>query len=127
MKIAIPVKMNKDNTALAPLFGKAKWIAFVEDGKVDIVSNSAHGGNAVVEWFAKEGVDTVIFQEMGYSPYEKIKALGSIALYHAGHERILLDEVLQKYDNGTLTIVDDANITEIIDHHEKNHTHGHSH
>ncbi len=32
MKIAIPVKMNKENTALAPLFGKAKWFAIVEDG-----------------------------------------------------------------------------------------------
>lgn len=43
MKIAIPVKMNKENTALAPLFGKAKWFAIVEDGKVTIEQNIADG------------------------------------------------------------------------------------
>lgn len=127
MKIAIPVKMNKENTALAPLFGKAKWIAFIEEGKVNIVPNVAHGGSAVVEWFAKEGVDSVIFQEMGHSPYEKIKSVGNITLFHAGHQRILLDDALTKFNNGTLTLVDDTNISEIIGYHEKKHSHGDSH
>jgi len=127
MKIAIPVKMNKENTALSPLFGKAKWIAFVEDDKVNIVPNETQDGGALVAWFVKEGVDTVIFQEMGHTPYEKIKLAGSITLFHAGQERILLDEALAKYGNDTLTLIDDTNISEIIQHHENKHSHGQAH
>jgi len=122
MKIAIPVKMNKKNTALAPLFGKAKWIAFIEDGAINIVSNATHGGRAVVEWFAREGVDIVIFQEMGVTPYETIKSIGNITLFHAGHERVLLDEILEKFNANQLTLIDDTNIGEILAHHEKKHT-----
>ena len=125
MKIAIPVKMNKENTALAPLFGKAKWIAFVEDGDVSIVPNARQGGKAVVEWFASEGVDTVIFKEMGVTPYEMIKSLGNIALFHAGHERILLNDVVEKWHANQLTLIDDTNIGEILARHEKKHPHKH--
>jgi len=125
MKIAIPVKMNKENTALAPLFGKAKWIAFVEDGNVSIVPNARQGGKAVVEWFASEGVDTVIFQEMGTTPYEMLKSLGNISLYHAGHERILLNDVLEKLHAKQLIPIDDTNIGEILAQHEKKHPHKH--
>ncbi len=125
MKIAIPVKMNKENTALAPLFGKAKWIAFIEDKKVNIVPNEMHGGKAVVEWFIREGVDTVIFQEMGTTPYEMLKSLGNISLYHAGHERILLNDVLEKLHANQLTPIDDTNIGEILAQHEKKHPHKH--
>ena len=125
MKIAIPVKMKKESTALAPLFGKAKWIAFVEDGTINIVPNATHGGRAVVEWFAREGVDTVIFQEMGVTPYEMIKSIGNITLFHAGHERVLLDEVLTKFNANQLALIDDTNITDILAHHEKKHPHAH--
>ena len=44
MKIAVPVKMNKDNSAIAPLFGKAKWFAIIEDEKIMIEKNPAEGG-----------------------------------------------------------------------------------
>ena len=49
MKIAIPVKMNKENSAIAPLFGKAKWFAIVEDGKMTIEPNHCDGGQAVID------------------------------------------------------------------------------
>ena len=53
MKIAIPVKTNRENPAIAPLFGKAKWFAFVEDGEVSIEKNEAEGGVRVVDWLIK--------------------------------------------------------------------------
>jgi len=126
MKIAIPVKMNKENTALSPLFGKAKWIAFVEDGKVDIVPNITHGGRAVVEWFVREGIDNVIFQEMGQTPYEMVKSVGTIELFHAGHERILLNDVLERFTADKLILINDTNIGDILAHHEKKHPHVHT-
>ena len=125
MKIAIPVKTNKENPAVAPLFGKAKWFALVTDGNVEIVANSAQGGRAVIEWMVNEDVDTIIFQEMGTTPYEMIKAVDTITLFHAGYERVLLSEVLEKFEKNELPLIDDTNIGEIIEHHEGKHSHGH--
>ena len=131
MKIAIPVKMNKENTALAPLFGKAKWFAIVEDGKITIEQNPADGGQAVVEWLSQSAVDTIIIQEMGMNPYRKVQSYGNIKLYHAGFDRILLENVLQKFEENALELLDDAGMTKIIAHHEVRHPahdeHGHDH
>ena len=44
-----------------------------------------------------------------------------MALYHTGFERILLNDVLEKFKNDELAILDDTNMDEIIKHHEKRH------
>ncbi|MEA3418896.1 MAG: NifB/NifX family molybdenum-iron cluster-binding protein [Campylobacterota bacterium] len=124
MKLVIPVKMNKENSAVAPLFGKAKWFAFVEDGKVMIEKNPVQGGAAVIKWFTEQNVEAIIFQEMGTTPYEMIKTEGGMKLYHAGYDRILLDELLQKFNKGELVELDDTKMAEIIKSHEGSHTHG---
>ena len=125
MKIAIPVKMNKENSAVAPLFGKAKWFAIVEEGKITIEQNQANGGRAVIEWFNSMNIDTIIMQEMGEGPYEMIRQLGKMKIYHCGFERILLQEVLQKFEANELALLDDAGMAKIIEHHEIKHAHDH--
>lgn len=135
MKIAIPVKTNKEDTALAPLFGKAKWFAMIEEGKISIEKNPADGGQAVVEWLAQQGVDTIIMQEMGMNPYRKIQFYGNIKLYHAGFERILLADALKQFEADALTLLDDEGMARVIAHHETkhpahdehDHSHGHHH
>ncbi len=124
MRLVIPIKMNKENSAIAPLFGKAKWFAFVEDGKVTIEKNPAQGGTAVIRWFIEQNVDAIVFQEMGTTPYEMIRSEGNMKLYHTGYDRILLDELLQKFDEGKLVELDESNMAEIIKNHESSHTHG---
>ncbi len=128
MKIAIPVKMNKINSAIAPLFGKAKWFAIVEDGKISIEQNHVEGGRAVIEWLNQINVDTIIMQEMGEGPYAVIKKLGTIKVYHSGFDRILLADVLKKFEENALPLLDDAGMAKIIEHHEVRHSHdGHHH
>jgi len=39
MLIAIPIKMNKKDAAVAPLFGKAKWFALIKDAEITIEPN----------------------------------------------------------------------------------------
>jgi len=124
MKLAIPVKMNKENPAVAPLFGKAKWFAFVENDTVTIEKNPVEGGSSVFEWFIKQNINAIIFQEMGETPYKMIKETDKIKLYHTGYDRILLDEVLQKYQDNKLIELDDKKMAEIIRKHEGSHTHG---
>jgi predicted Fe-Mo cluster-binding NifX family protein len=123
MKIAIPVKMNRENPPLAPLFGKAKWFAIIENDGTEIVQNMQKGGRAVIDWLDSMNVNTIIFQEMGHAPYEMIKEAGGMELFHAGYERVLLDDVLVKFKNNVLEKVDDRNIGAIIRHHEGKHSH----
>jgi len=122
VKIAIPVKTNRENPAVAPLFGKAKWFALVEDGKINIEKSGASGGVAVIEWLSQLGVDTIIIQEMGVSPYEATKAHGGMRVVHSGFERITLDEVLTKFDNNELQVLDDDSMAKIIKHHNGSHS-----
>jgi predicted Fe-Mo cluster-binding NifX family protein len=127
MKLAIPVKVNRDNPPVAPLFGKAKWFAIVENGKVaSIIPNKQLGGQAVIELLYEMKIDVILIQEMGINPYEKIKEYGTMVLYHTGFERILLNDVLEKFNNNELEILDDTNMNEIIKHHEKRHSHNHN-
>ena len=127
MKIAIPVKMNKENAPLSPLFGKAKWFAIVEDDTVEIAENPQQGGKAVIEWLVSQAVDTVIFQEMGNTPYAMIKEAGSMDLFHAGYERVLLNDVLEKFNADGLLEIDDTNIAAIIERHKGKHSDGAHH
>ena len=127
MKIVIPVKTSGENPPLAPLFGKAKWFAFVEEGKVTMEKNPAQGGQAVIQWFIDQGVDAIIFQEMGTTPYQMIRSQEHIKLYHAGFERVLLDDILKRYREGTLPEADEAAMVQIIAHHEGKHAHGGGH
>ncbi len=127
MKIAIPVKMNKENGPIAPLFGKAKWFAIIEDGKLTIEANPAQGGQAVIEWFNQINVDIIIMQEMGAGPYGAIQKLGTMKIYHSGFERILINDVLLKFDNQELPFLDDEGMAKIIAHHEVRHSHDHDH
>jgi len=121
MKIAIPIKANKENSAVAPLFGKAKWFAFVEDGKISIEKNEAQGGANVVAWLLQSGVSELIIQNMSNPPYQMIKDNGQITVFYAGDQRIELDELLKKYEAEELVIIDDSNADDIIKDHEKQH------
>jgi len=127
MKIAIPVKTNKENPAVSPLFGKAKWFAFIEGDKVTIEKNPFQEGSAVVAWFIENGVDTIIMQEMGNGPYNRIKSNGTITVYHAGFDRITLSAILDKFNKAEIQPMNAESMASILKHHEGKHTHGHHH
>ena len=120
MKIAIPVKTNKENAIVSPLFGKAKYFAIVEDSNVTILRNEQSGGQAVIQWLYNMGVNAIMAQELGVNPYMMIKKLDMV-IYHAGFQRISVEDLLWRLEKGLLTILDDTNIDEVIKHHEKKH------
>jgi predicted Fe-Mo cluster-binding NifX family protein len=121
MKIAIPVKMNKENPAIAPLFGKAKWFAIVENNNISIQANPVEGGQNVVHWLASLKVDVLIIQEMGRNPFNTLKNFPSIGVYHSGFKRMLLSESLEKLASNELVQLDDIEFENVISHHEKRH------
>ena len=119
--IAIPLKLNKENSAVAPLFGKAKWFAFVEDGNISIEKNELKSGASVVHWLLGKGVKTLIMQKMSQPPYEMIKEEGSISIFYVGSDRIELPEALKRYEADELVILDDTNALDIIKSHDRQH------
>jgi len=119
--IAIPLKTNKENSAVAPLFGKAKWFAFVENGNITIEKNEEQGGSGVVKWLLSKGVQTLIMQKMSQPPYEMIKEQGSITILYVGSDRIELAEILKRYAANALVILDDTNAPDIIKSHDRQH------
>ncbi len=121
MKIAIPVKTNKENPVLSPLFGKAKWFAFIEDGNISIEKNEEQGGANVVAWLLRRGINALIIQHISTPPYQKITEDGRITIFYAGDERIQLNDLLEKYKAQTLTIVDDTNASKIVKEHQREH------
>jgi len=129
MKIAIPVKLNRENPPVAPLFGKAKWFAIVENGQVTIKANPANGGHEVIRWLASLGIDTLVIQEMGRNPFETLMQYKTIRIFHSGFERILVSDVLKKLEkNELIELNNKESIEGIIHHHEKRHpAHDHEH
>lgn len=129
---AIPVKSNTKESAMAPLFGKAKWFAMVADnGEVTFWHNEAKSGRAVVDQFSAMGVKRVIFQDMGGNPFMMLQR-AAIACYHAGVGRILFTDALDQYKKGGLTTVTSENMGEFIEKGHKHakagaHQHGHDH
>lgn len=124
--LAVAVKTDKENTAVSPLFGKAKFFAFYDGKDVMIEKNEQEGGMAVIQWFAQKGVDTIIVKEMGSSPYGELQKHGMKLLY-AGDERIEVADIIKKYEAGELNSLDEIQMQKIIAKHERHHTHSHEH
>ena len=122
--LAVAVKTDKPNSAVSPLFGKAKFFAFYDGRELKIEKNEQQGGVAVINWLASKGVDTLVIKEMGSSPYSEVKKR-EIKLLYAGDERIEINDLITKYENGRLEPLSDEKIKSIIAKHERSHTHKH--
>ena len=119
--IAIPVKTDKENTAVSTLFGKAKFFAFIENNKIEIIKNEQTGGRAVANWLKSKKVDTLITSHMGENPFTTLLE-NDIKVYFAGNERIEIDDILLKYADGELVCLSTKNFNT----HIKEDSHKHS-
>ncbi|RXK06468.1 hypothetical protein CRU97_04365 [Halarcobacter bivalviorum] len=122
--ITFPVKTNKENAAVSPLFGKAKYFAFYDGENLTIEENTLKHGAPLIDWFLNKGVKDIIIKEMGINPYKKIEAT-SMNVYYAGDNRITISELISKYNNKELELLDNKKMEVIIKKHEKSHLHNH--
>lgn len=124
--LVFPVKTKKENSAVSPLFGKAKYFAFYDGENLNIEENPFDHGSYLIDWFKEKGVTDVIIKEMGINPYKKLQQT-NMNLYYSGDERTIISEVIEKYKNGSLEKLDENRMATIIKQHENSHTHDHSH
>jgi len=115
MLVAIPVKTDRDDPAISPLFGHAKWFAFVKEGSVKIEKNPFDGGIDVVQWLLHRGVDAIITQHIGLKPFVLLKKEG-VKIFYPGGGRITLSEALQALQKGLLQEITESNINDFAKH-----------
>jgi len=124
--IAISVKSNKIESAVSPLFGKAKWFALVDENHtITFWKNESGSGRVVADYFIAQGVTQVVVQHIGENPFKMLEQKG-IRSYYAGKERILLKDAIASLKAGELEQVTDQNIAQFANH-SHSHTHDHHH
>ncbi len=115
--IVFPVKTQKENSAVSPLFGKAKYFAFFDGEKLDIEANPYNKGSMLIEWFLSKGVEELIIKEMGIKPFNKVKNTNIKVLY-AGDDRVSINEVIEKYKNKSLKTLNEEELLTIVKNHK---------
>ena len=115
MKVAMPVKMNRKDSAISPLFGHAKWFAFVDGENILIKQNPFDGGVAVVEWLLDEGVDVVITQHIGYKPFTLLQKM-DIDVYYPGDGRVTIEGAMECLDQKNCDKITLENIEKFTRH-----------
>ncbi len=123
---AFPVKSNKENSALSPLFGKAKYFAFYDGKSLEVLKNDAGDGIDVIKWFVQKGVKNIIIKEMGSNPFKEIQK-HDINIFYSGDDRITIDEVIKKIDENTLEPLSGEKLENIVKKHESRHKHDDHH
>ncbi len=116
MTVAMPVKTAKEDTAISPLFGHAKYFAFAKDGKIVIEKNPYDGGTAVVDWLLDKGVDVVVTQHIGLKPYILL-AQNGVECYYPGEGRVIVKEALENMDK--MEKITESNIEKFARHSHK--------
>lgn len=105
--IAIPIKTNKLNSAISTLFGKAKYFALINNKGIEIIKNEQKNGQAVIDWLKSKNVDTLITSYLGKKEF--LKLMNNIRVYFAGDKTIEIDNLLLKYSEGDLHILNQRN------------------
>lgn len=122
--IVVPVKTDKDDGVVASLFGKAKFFSTINDkGEISTHTNVLSNGIQVAQWFKSIGVKSAILSHLGETPFQALLKNG-IEVYFAGNERISLNDVLQKFRDGSLPKVTKENFGRLLGEGEHHHEEG---
>lgn len=115
MKIAITAQDSRIEAPVDPRFGRAKWFAVVDTETssyqfVDNAQNFAAGQGAGIQAgsnVAKLGVEAVVTGNVGPKAFATLNAAG-IKVYLGATGTV--QEALNQYKIGTLTLAQDANV-----------------
>lgn len=111
--LSFALKSNKENSAISPAFGTSKFFAFYDGNKLEILENPSKGPKTI-NWLIEKGVDTVIIKDIGKKGFEKIKE-ANIKTFYSGDERMIIPELLEKFNANTLELFDDEKMLELLE------------
>jgi predicted Fe-Mo cluster-binding NifX family protein len=101
MKFAAPLKMNKEESAITKVLGKAKYFGIYDTSTntMEVIVNEDPTGPAIFMVLKEYGVDAVLTPHAGPGAVKKAMQLG-IVLYYCGDERKTLPEAVAEYQEG---------------------------
>jgi predicted Fe-Mo cluster-binding NifX family protein len=101
MKFAAPLKMNKKESAITKVLGKAKYFGIYDTttNELEVIPNEYAGGPAIFGKLKELGVDVVLTQHAGPGAVRAAMELG-IGLFYCGDERKLLLEAVKEFQDG---------------------------
>ncbi len=101
MKYAAPFKMNKEDSAITKVLGKAKYFGIYDDAtnKIKVIENLKPGGPAIFNQLLAEGVDVILTPHAGPGAVNASMRFG-IKMYYCGEERKLFLEAVKEFQEG---------------------------
>jgi len=101
MKYAAPLKMNKVESAITKVLGKAKYFGVYDDetNKMEVFENLNPGGPAFFEELKKRDVKILLTPHAGPGAV-KASANYGIDIYYCGDERKTLLEAVKEFQDG---------------------------
>ncbi len=101
MKYAAPFKMNKEDSAITKVLGKAKYFGIYDDAtnRLEVIENKETGGPAIFTELKKADVDVLLTPHAGPGAVNAAAQTG-IKMYYCGDERKLLLEAVKEFQEG---------------------------
>ncbi len=115
--IAAPLKMNKADSAITTVFGKAKYFGIYDENsdEVHVIENPQQGGPAVLSLLKEKGVNTILTQHLGQRPLSIAHEL-NMNVFHCTKERMTLKEASTKLKTDNFTEITMANLSQFSNH-----------
>jgi len=110
MKFAAPFKMNKEESAITKVLGKAKYFGIYDDStnQMEVIENKETGGPAIFFELQKLGVDVLLTPHAGPGAVKAAVQTG-IKIFYCGEERKLLLEAVKEFQEGKYTEITPEN------------------
>ena len=101
MKYAAPFKMNKEDSAITKVLGKAKYFGIYDDStnQLEVIENKETGGPAIFTELKKQDVSVVLTPHAGPGAVNAAVKF-DIKLYYCGDERKILLEAVKEFQEG---------------------------
>ncbi len=117
MIYAAPFKMNKTDSAITNVFGKAKYFGLYNDEtqETKAIVNENTGGPLILEELKVLGVETILTPHLGPRPLQIAHQLG-MRVFYCGADRILLEEAVLSFKAGSFPEITTQNIEQYHSH-----------
>ncbi len=102
-KVAFTTLLRREDSALSPHFGMAKWILIRDGdhGQITFEQNTALNGRAVVDLMALHGCTDAVFTQIGPGALRHLEQAGIRGW--VGPAGVLVPQLLERLGRGELT------------------------
>ena len=101
MRYAAPLKMNKKESAITKVFGKAKYFGIYDDNtnEMEVIENKNPGGPAIFNQLHEKNIDAILTPHAGPGAV-RASLEYKIPLYFCGEERKTMLEAVKEFQEG---------------------------